>query len=94
MPKNTNAYASLIKQNYPAAETEYYSKKGRICRMKISDDKYFFGDFINLSNFLILNLHRNLCISAQFSVHFRFMHYFFPKGLKYNDTIKIHFIHS
>jgi len=46
MPKNTDAYASLKKQNYPAAETEYCSKKGRICRMKISDDKYFFGDFI------------------------------------------------
>jgi len=51
MPKITNAYASLKKQNYPAAETEYYSKKGRICRRKISDDKYFFGNFINLSNF-------------------------------------------
>jgi len=50
MPKNTNAYASLKKQNYPAAEREYYSEKGCICRMKISDGKYFFGNFINLSN--------------------------------------------
>lgn len=53
--------------------------------------------FLAISSICLIfdsNLHRNLCISAQFSVHFRFMYYFFPKGIKYNDTIKIHFIHS
>jgi hypothetical protein len=27
MPKNTNAYASLKKQKYPAAEKKYFLKK-------------------------------------------------------------------
>ena len=81
MPKNTNAYASLKKRNCPAIEREYYSEKGCICRMKISDGKYFFAIssicLILNSKFAQKSVHR-CTIFCAFQIHA----IFFPKRFK------------
>ena len=40
--------------------------------MKISDSKYFSGQFHQTVSFLIPNLHINLCIDAQIYVQLQF----------------------